>query len=57
MTEPEKLKRVIDGLTEIIRFSWVDTESKPITPQERRALRNSIFSLMGELSQLLGRLD
>ncbi len=57
MTEQEKLKRVIDGLTEIIRFSWVDTDSKPITPQERRALRNSIFSLMGELSQLLGRLD
>ncbi len=57
MTEQEKLKRVIDGLTEIIRLSLGDTASKHITLEERRALRSSIFSLMGELSQLLGRLD
>ncbi len=57
MTEQEKLKRVIDGLTEIVQLSLVNTASKHITPEERRVLRNSIFSLMGELSQLLGRLD
>lgn len=57
MTDQEKLKRDIDTLRESIRRGWADMDSKPMPPEERRALRRHIAGLVSELAELLARLD
>lgn len=57
MTEQEKLRRDIDTLRESIRLGWVDMDSKPLSPDERRKLRLVITGLVKDLAELIGRLD
>jgi hypothetical protein len=57
MTDQEILKRDIDSLRESIRLAWQDMASKPMSPTERRQLREGISQLVDELKGLLVRLD
>ena len=53
----EDLKEQIRILNESIRLGWLDMAERPMTPEQRRELRTSIYQLMDQLPELLRRLD
>lgn len=57
LTEREKLDRDIAGLNESIRLNWVDLDRLNLTLEERQGIRENTNLLIGELKELLGRLD
>jgi hypothetical protein len=57
LTEREKLDRDIAGLKESIRLNWIDLDRLNLTREERQGIRENTNLLIGELKELLGRLD
>lgn len=57
MTEQEQLRENIDVLKSSINHDWRDLASKPLTKDQRLVLRQHITSCIGDLTNLLLRLD
>ena len=57
MTDAEKLRRDIDTLRESIREQWLELAIKPLTRNDREAIRRGINTCVDDLTKLLKDLD
>ena len=57
MTKIKNLRRVIETMRETIRLHWQDLSSRNVTAVERDEIRQDIRSCIGDLENLLFRLD
>jgi len=57
MTKIKNLRRDIETMTEKIRLHWQDLSSRNVTAVERDEIRQDIRSCIGDLENLLFRLD
>jgi len=57
MTKIKNLRRDIETMRETIRLHWQDLSSRNVTAVERDEIRQDIRSCIGDLENLLFRLD
>ena len=57
MTKIKNLRRDIETMRETIRLHWQDLSSRNVTAVERDEIRQDIRSCIGDLENLLSRLD